>query len=517
MHNRGANVVSGRTSGKVSLLLLLVALLTVAALSPAALAAGGEVIIAKDQEAVGFDPHTVPAASSIQIYQHLFNRLVRMDEHMNIVPDLAIDWEQVDETTFVFTLRSGVKFHNGREMTAEDVKYSFERILDPETASIARSYFQDVAAIEAQDDNTVVFRLARPYAEFMTNLTTVWASIVPREVVEEHGDLMRVPVGTGPFMLAEWVPDNYTLLVRNPDYFVPGEPAADALRFLIMKEESARIAALRTGRVHITSITADAVPLLERQAGVDIITYPSLDYTYWAFNVTEPPFNDPRVRLAMSYAIDRQAIADFVYAGQAEVTGPVAPGQVRWALPLDAFPSYTRDLAKARELLAEAGYPNGFSTTIKTAGTYQYMIDTAVAIQSQIAEVGVVADIELVEWGQYIDAWSNLDHTSLVGLNGSGTTPDRALHFFFHTDGTANVWGYSNAEFDRLVEDARVTLDQDARWELYARAQEITVNEQAPNLFLNSPYNFYAVRSNVKGFTPTSITGESSLRTTYVE
>lgn len=498
-------------------LFLVTAMLVFASWGTAALAAGGEVVVAKDQEAVGFDPHLVPAASSIQIYQHLFNRLIRMDESMNLVPELAHAWEEVDETTFVFYLREGVKFHNGREMTAEDVKYSFERILNPETASIAYSYFQDVTSVEVVDDYTVVFRLSQPNAAFMTNLSTVWASIVPREVVEEHGDLMRVPVGTGPFMLAEWVPDNYTLLVRNPDYFVPGEPAADALRFLIMKEESARIAALRTGRVHIASISADSAPLLERQPGVDIIAYPSLDYTYWAFNVTEAPFDDARVRLAMSYAIDRQIVADFVYAGQAEVTGPVAPGQVRWALPLDEFPSYTRDVAKARQLLAEAGYPNGFQTTIKTAGTYQYMVDTAVAIQAQLAEVGVIADIELVEWGQYIDAWTNRDHASLVGLNGSGTTPDRALHFFFHTDGTANVWGFSDAEFDRLVEEARVTLDEDARYELYARAQRILVNEQAPNLFINSPYRFYAVRSNVKGFTPSSITGEATLRNTYVE
>lgn len=496
---------------------LLAALAVAAMMAPAAFAAGGEVLIAKDQEAVGFDPHLVPAASSIQIYQHLFNRLIRMDENMELVPELAHSWEQVDDTTFIFYLHRGVQFHNGREMTAADVKYSFERILDPATASIAYSYFADVDTVEAPDDYTVVFRLKQPSAAFMTNLSTVWASIVPREVVEEHGDLMRNPIGTGPFILAEWVPDNYTLLVRNPNYFVPGEPAADALRFLIMKEESARIAALRTGRVHIASISADSVPLLERQAGVTIIAYPSLDYTYWGFNVTQPPFDDPRVRLAMSYAIDRQAIGDFVFSGQAEVTGPVAPGQVRWALPLSEFPSYTRDVAKARQLLAEAGYPNGFRTTIKTAGTYQYMVDTAVAIQSMLAEIGVIADIELVEWGQYIDAWTNRDHASLVGLNGSGTTPDRALHFFFHSTGTANVWGFSDAEFDRLVEEARVTLDDDARYELYAQAQRILVNEQAPNLFLNSPFKFYAVRSNVQGFTPSSITGEASLKNTYVE
>jgi peptide/nickel transport system substrate-binding protein len=140
------------------------------------------------------------------------------------------------------------------------------------------------------------------------------------------------------------------------------------------------------------------------------------------------------------------------------------------------------------------------------------MVDTALAIQNQLSNAGIKTNIELVEWGTYIDAWSNTDHQLLVGLNGSGVTPDRALHFFFHTEGTATVWGFSNQKFDELVEEARVTLDQEERYNLYAEAQKLIVNQEAPNLFLNAPYQFYAVNESVEGFNPTALTGESVIK-----
>lgn len=475
-------------------------------------AAQSTLLIAKDQEAVGFDPHKIPALSSIQIYQHLYNGLVDMDEDGNIIPELARSWTITDDTVYTFTLREGVKFHNGREMTAHDVKYSFERILDPETASIAQSYFNMVQEIGTPDDYTVVFELKSPFADFLTNVAHVWAAIVPEEVVEENGDLNQVACGTGPFMLEEWIPDNYTLLVRNPHYFEEGLPKVDEMKFLIMRDESARIAALRSGTVHISSITSDAATILEGQQNLSIISYPSLDYTYMGFNTTREPFDNPLVRQAFSYAIDRELLAAIVYGGEAGVTGPVTPSQRVWAMDLGEFPSYEVNREKARELLKEAGYEDDLTFTIKTASTYPYMIDTAVSIQNQLLEIGVTSSIELVEWGAYINAWIHTDHDVLIGLNGSGKTPDRALHFFFHTEGTANVWGFSSEAFDELVDQARLTPDVEKRYDLYAKAQKMLVNEYSPNLFLNSPFNFYAVNNAVVDFTPSSMAGESILK-----
>lgn len=476
-------------------------------------------VVAKDQAAVGFDPHLVPAASSIQVYQHIYNGLVDTDGEGNIIPELAESWEMVDDTTYQFNLRENVKFHNGRSMTSEDVKYSFERILDPDTSSIAQSYFTMVEEIETPDDYTVVFKLDSPFAGFLENIAHVWAAVVPKEVVEENGDLRQAASGTGPFKLEEWVPDEQSVLVKNEDYFEEGLPKVDKIQFLVMKDESARIAALRSGQAHLSSISSDAAEILEAQSNLEIINYPSLNYTYAGFNTNEEPFNDPKVRLALSYAIDREEIADIVYSGQATVTGPVPPPQKVWALDLEEYPSYGgNQIEKAKELLKEAGYEEDeLSFTIKTSSTYAYMVDTALAIQSQLSNAGISTNIELVEWGTYIDAWSNTDHQLLVGLNGSGVTPDRALHFFFHTEGTANVWGFSNQEFDELVEKARVTLDQEERYNLYAEAQKLIVNEEAPNLFLNAPYQFYAVNNQVQGFNPTALTGESVLKNVSIK
>lgn len=478
---------------------------------------GGVLLVAKDQEAVGFDPHKVPALSSIQIYQHLYNGLVDLDNNAEIVPELATSWETPDDTTYVFHLRKGVKFHNGREMTAEDVKYSFERILDPATASIAKSYYNKIQKIETPDKYTVKFILSEPYADFLTNLASVWGAIVAKEVVEKNGDLMKVDGGTGPFKLKEWVPDNYTLLEKNPDYFVKGQPRVDAIKHLVMKDESARVAAIRTGKVHITSLSPEMVPVLRRESGLVVISYPTLNYTYLAFNCRIKPFDDPRVRLAISYAIDRKLLADIVFKGEADLTGPISPAAKKWALPVSEYPSYTQNIAKAKALLAEAGYPNGFKTVIKTANSYNYMIDTAVAVQNQLKAVGISTEITLVEWGQYVDDWKKGNNEMMVGLNGSGTTPDRALHFFFHSTGTANVWGFKNSKYDELVERARVTLDDKKRHNLYAEAQRMLVNELAPNLFLASPYQFYVVTKNVHNFTPSAILGESVFKDVWLD
>jgi len=471
--------------------------------------------IAKDQEAVGFDPHKVPAASSIAIFRHIYEGLATTDGDGNIIPVLAESWTIEDDTTYIFKLREGVKFHNGREMTSEDVKYSFERIINPETASIAASFFNNIEEILAPDRYTVVFKLKDIQADFLLNLTNVNAAIVPQEVVEENGDLMQVCVGTGPFVLNEWVPDNYTSLTKFEDHWEPGVPKVDELRFIVMKDEAARIAALRTGTVHISSITPEAATLLQGQANLNIIEYPTLNYMYWAFNVTKPPFDDPRVRLAMSWAIDRQEIIDVVFNGQAVLTGPVPASNVAWALPIEEVPSYQTDREKAKALLAEAGYADGLSFKIKTAASYPHYIDTAVTIQHQLKQIGVDVEIELVEWGAYIDAWTNNDHDSMVGNNGGGQTPDRSLYFFFHTDGTANVWGFSDPVFDELTIRGKTTVDPQKRWEIYAEAQRMLVNDLAPNLFLCTPTQFYAVSKDIDGFYPTAFSGERQFRYTY--
>lgn len=473
--------------------------------------------VAKHMEAEGFDPHKVPAHSSIQLYMQVYEGLVSTSNEGDIVPQLAESWEIIDDTTYLFNLREGVLFHNGREMVAEDIKFSFERILDPETASIAKSNFEMVESVEIVDDYTVIFHLENAYADFFINLAHVYSAIVPREVIEEHGDLMNHMVGTGPFKLDTWNPDNYTLLVKNEDYYIDGQPAVDGIRYSIMTDESSRMAALRSGTVHMTSISPEAVQILEGTSGLDLVEYSNFDYTYLAFNVTEEPFDNPLVREAMSYAIDRELLAEIVFDGMAGVTGPVPPAQQIWAADISEFPSYQYDPNKAQELLAEAGYEDGLKFEITTSTAYDYMVDTAVILQEILQAANVEVEIKLIEWGTYIDTWVNRTHQSLIGLNGAGRTPDRALYFFFHSTGAANVWGFSDSKFDTIVEAARVEIDQENRQELYHEAQLRLVNELAPNLFLNTPSQFYAVNEVVSNFNPTPYQAEGQFKLISLE
>ncbi|GKV70584.1 diguanylate phosphodiesterase [Sporosarcina sp. NCCP-2716] len=471
--------------------------------------------IANDQEPAGLDPHKTPAHSSVRIYSKIYEGLVTFDENMELVGQLASDWEQPDDKTYVFNLVEGVKFHNGREMTADDVKYSFERIMDEKTASHISSYFADIKSIEVMDDNTIKFELEEPNATFLTNLTNSSAAVVAKEVVEENEDLQQVAVGTGPFVFEKWVPDNSVTLIKNKDYHVKDTPKLDRLEYYTMKEEAARLSAIRTGEIDMTTLTSKSAGLLEKDDNVEIKDYQSLEYSYVGFNTENKPFNDEKVRQALSLATDRESIAKVVWDGKAIITGPITPAMGDWAIDVKDEELYMRNIEEAKKLLADAGYPDGFSTTITTASTYADMVDTAQLLQQQWAEIGVKAEIKQIEWGEYIDTWSNKTADILIGRNGSGTDPDRAMNYFFSTEGSANVWNFSDKDYDKLVEEGKRTIDQDERKEIYDKAQKELL-ELSPNLFLVSPESYVAVRKDVKGYTPRAHNAED-IDQTYKE
>jgi len=455
-----------------------------------------------DAEPVGLDPHTVSSTSSIRIFRQIYDTLIDVDTEMNFIPSLAESWEQPDDLTYIFKLREGVKFHNGREMTAEDVKYSFERVLNPDTAAIGKSYYDSIDTIEVVDTYTVKFTLKEPFAPFMTNLTSLYGAIVPKEVVEENGNLMQKACGTGPFMLKEWIPDNKVILEKNPDYFVEGEPRLDAIEYYVMTDESARVAALRTGSVDVIKLPASSIPLVEGNNDINILEYQSNDYSYVGFNLDLDKFKDVRVRQAISLAINRQEIIDLVYDGNAKVTGFVPEAMGRWAIDFQAEELYQQNIEKAKQLMAEAGYADGFETTI-AVGLLDDINATGEVLQKQLEQIGIKATIQNLESGQYVDAWKNRTHEMMVGRNGAGTDPNRAVAFFFSSTGSANVWGYSNPEVDELCNQGKVTVDEAEREAIYKEAQKLIVND-VPNLFIASPMEYYFARKNVLGFVPTT-------------
>ncbi|TXK83615.1 ABC transporter substrate-binding protein [Paenibacillus sp. N3.4] len=459
-----------------------------------------QLIVAAEQEPVGLDPNKVPAASSKRIYSLIYDSLTTMDGDFTVKPGLADKWGfSPDGKVLTMNLHPGVKFHNGREMTSDDVKYTYERILNPSTGALSKSSFSSIASIETPDKNTVVFKFKTPDTAFLANASSVFASIVPKEVT----DLNKEAVGTGPFMLEKMENGQYVLLKKNPNYFNSAQPKVDSIKFQLMKDESERLAALRSGSVDISMVSNESAKLLESAKSVKVINYLSGEYGYFGMNVKKKPFDDPRVRQAISYAMDRNEIANTVYKAQGVPSGPISPALKAYALPVSEFPAYTKNIDKAKQLLKEAGYENGFETAIDTEAMYQDLVDLSQVIQQQLQQIGIKVTINKMEEAAYIAKWKSKDMVTMVGRNSSGTNPDRALRFFFATDGSANVWNYSNKEYDALVQKALETTDDKQRKEIYNQAQKMVVQD-APNVFLASPKIFYAVSNRVQGFNPTA-------------
>lgn len=273
---------------QVSTLLLTVALLLVSTVS----GQSGTLEIAIDQSPVGLDPHVATAFSTFAVIGQIYDGLVELGSDLELEPALAESWEVSDDgLTYTFTLRDGVTFHNGRTMTSEDVVYSYERIMAEETGSPTASRFTQVASVEATDAQTVVFTLAGPFAPFLSNLTNL--TVIPRELVEA-GNVQQEAVGTGPFMLEEWVPDTYVLLRANPDYYREGEPGVEALRFNIVPEASTRAAGLRSGEYQLLpDVDPATAETIRGVAGVTLLETQDLAYTLLGLNVSQPPFDDP--------------------------------------------------------------------------------------------------------------------------------------------------------------------------------------------------------------------------------
>jgi len=455
--------------------------------------------LAVDQAPVGLDPHIVTAFSSFNVIGQIYDGLVEVNAALELEPALATSWTVSDDgLTYVFQLREGVTFHNGRPFTAEDVVYSYERIMDPDTGSPFASRFTEVASVEATGEHEVTFQMNTAFAPFLSNLTNL--TVVPREVVEANGNLQQVAVGTGPFMLEEVVPDTYVLLVANPNYYREGQPGVAEIRYNVVPEASTRAAGIRTGTYHlIPDVDPATAETLRGARGVTLMGVQDLAYTLLGFNVTREPFDDPKVREAINYAIDRDEIVEAVYFGNAVPGGPLSPGLQAWATDTSAFACYDTNLDRARELLAEAGYPNGFETSILTFGTIQVVSDLAQVLQAQLGQVGIDVDVNIAEFGAFVQGWRNSDFDMFVSLNGGSSDPDGYLHRTFVTGGSTNVYKFSDPAVDQLLNQGRTTSDTAERVNIYDHLQK-RLACTGPIAHIAYGTLFSAVSDDVEGF-----------------
>ncbi len=458
------------------------------------------VTVGVDQEVVGLDPHLVTAFSSFRRLDLLYNKLVRFNEQLAIEGDLAESWENPDSRTYVFHLRKGVYFHSGNEVTSEDVRFSLERVLDPATRSPGRSFIDVIEKVEAADRYTVRLKLKHQLASLLSGLASGNLAIVEKTAVEKQGNLQKTEAGTGPFMLAEWVPDNFIRLTRNPRYFRSGLPRVDQIIIRVIPDQASLLAGVRSRSVDMATINQGSIIVqAKREPGLVVIQKPGLNLRIFSYNTTRAPFNNDAVRFALSFAIDRQAIVDAAEFGFAQVSGPIPASVTLYATPAGGLPSFRRDVVKAKQMLAQAGYPNGFSTKIVTSPTYEGGIAVAQIIQAQLRDVGVQASLEQVEWGTYIDRWVKRDFDTMVELRGGDPDPDRFLYRTFHSTGAVNNFLFKDTVIDRLLDRGRVNLEYERRKAIYDELQK-TLIEKAPALFLYVPFETQVLQNYLKGF-----------------
>lgn len=436
--------------------------------------------------------------------QLVFNNLMTLDDHLRVSPDLADRLDNPDPTTYVVTLKRGVKFHDGHELTSADVVYTFRSLLDPSFVSPRKGAFRMVKSVDARDRYTVVFTLKEPFGSFPVNLVI---PIVP----EGAGPTFRThPIGTGPYRFVGYAVDDRIELARFDDYF-GGRPANDGVVLKVVPDDIMRGLELRKGTMDIVvnDIAPDIVYQLQQDVKLQVVRSPGTDYQYIGLNMRDPILKDVRVRHAIGYAIDRQAIVDHLRRGLAAPAVGILP-PMSWAFAPDVF-TFSYDPAKARSLLDEAGYPDPdgdgpasrLHLVLKVSNIEFNRLQSAV-IQQNLRAVGIDLEVRTYEFATlYTDVLNgNFEMFTLQWVGGAVADPD-ILRRVFHSGQVPpvgfNRGYYRNPDVDRLLDEAASTTDLERRRALYDKVQKI-VAADAPYISLWYKTNAAVARRDLAGF-----------------
>ncbi len=484
--------------------LLLVALLTLSLFAACAPAAeeGATLIVSQGADPASLDPQGANEQPGSRVNKQIYDTLFIQDEEMNVHPGLAESYELLDDgMTLSLKLREGVTFHNGNAFTAEDVEFTLVRALEsPDTTHIVEAI--DPAKITIVDDYNITIGMSYAFAPIISHLAHTATSIVDKETVEAAGDSYgSEPVGTGPYVLTEWNVGDSIVLEANEDYWGEAAKTPNVIIRNIPEAETAMLE-LESGGVDIVyDIAASNISRFEGSEDTMLVRSPNFSTTYIGFNAAKEPFDNPLVRQAINHAIDMSSIVENVYYGAgAQATGPI--GQMVWAYN-DELTGYEYDVEKAKELLAEAGYEDGFTTTIMTNEGNQQRADIAIIVQSALSEIGITVEIETLEWTRYLEATENGEHDMFIlGWVTVTGDPDYGLYPLFHSStfgagGNRTFW--STTEVDALLDEARTSNDMTVREENYKEVQQI-VAEEAPWIFTWEGEDLTGVRSNIEGF-----------------
>lgn len=460
---------------------------------------GGTLQVAFQNEWAGLDPHTVSSYSSYQILNNVLEGLTTFDDDLNLQPGLAESWEQSEDgKTWTFHLRQGVKFHNGREMTADDVKWSFERLIDPATgAGNAGRVGPPETQIEVVDPYTVAITHPEPFGIFPQSIGFDKSTgIVAKESLEEDGTI-SIPIGTGPFKITDVQGTTRLVLERNDDYWQEGLPYLDQIIIEPIPDDTVRETALRSGEVDwILAIAPQSFDSLSNEDGITVSTAPQLSYDYIGINLTREPFSDVRVRQAIALAINRDELCQAGFFGLCEtIQGPVGTGSP-WYFD---YAPYGQDVERAKQLMADAGYADGFEMELLPTTQYGETVRAAQVLQQQLAAIGIEATINAPEWSEWLELEGNFKYDAYI-CNWNGLIDADQYYYLQHrSDQVFNFTGYSNAEFDQLVDEGRSMSDFDKRYSIYEQANKILVDD-APYVYMYNKQEIRAFSDQVKGF-----------------
>ena len=477
--------------GKAAVLALGVAL-GIAGLAgpPVARAEAPTLVVQTTAEPPGLDLTATPAsATATVVFYNIQEALVKVDAQGRLVPWLAERWHTSDNLNYTFFLKKGVRFHGGRELTAEDVKFALDRARNPETKHPHARQYEDIATIHVRDPYTVTIALKRSNAMFLYNLARQGSVIYPREAVDQQ---KSQPIGTGPYVLERWERGDRIVLKRNTEYHVKGLPRIERVTFRFIPDANAALAALQAGDIDVMAfgLGPESVEVVRRAPNLQLIQGETTNDVILALNNSRKPFSDVRVRRAVTHAIDKAEIVKGAMFGFGRVLGsnvdPLNPYFV------DMAKAVPHDLARAKQLLVDAGYPGGFEAVLKVPPQYPYTVRTGEVLVEQLAKAGIRVKLEQIEWGQWLDrVYKNADYDmTIIGHAEAWDAGNYANPKYY--------FRYDSPRFQTVFQESEAVLDDKKRRELYGQLQRI-MSEEAPVVWLYVYPRLVAAKKGVQG------------------
>ncbi len=465
---------------------------------------GGRSIWAAESDPVSLNPITNSLFASVQGFEHCYESLTAYDAKMNIVPALAQSWETPNETTYIFHLRRGVRWHDGTEFTADDVAYTFGIVLDPKGPAVYRSNFDQVDKVQVVDKHTVKLLTKAPFPPLLGAFAILRSSAIVQKGALDKYNMETQIVGTGPYRLAEYVPKSYLRLVRNRDYWGKPLPYLDEVLFKIMTEEDARVAGLRARSIDYAFLTPLGEQRLRSERGLTILKGPRIFLYVFQINMLRKPWSDVRVRRALNLAVDRREMIAKALNGAGTVSGPIATGFGHWFVPPAELERkwYVHDPEEAKRLLKGAGVPEGqpLDLLVTPFGGSGFYTAAAVVFKEQMQKVGIDVKIRQVEPGVFDKEISPPTFNYDIQINAFTPRhdPDGFLWNRFYSK-NAYADGYSNPKVDDLLLRARTTVNPAQRKALYDEVQRLLLAD-VPMLWIAVDQVIEGLQDYVQGY-----------------